>query len=62
MNVAHSYGQSSNADGIQARRTISYSRGVTAGIDADDDGIDCEIAIGCTASGGENVTNKYNMP
>jgi len=59
-NVSNSRGQSSGGDGIRASgRTISYSRGVTSGTGV---GLRCLIAIGCTSSGGEALTHKYNMP
>lgn len=57
-NVTNSYGQTSGDDGIQAN-VISYSRGRTTGSGV---GLRCAIAVGCTSSGGEAITNKYLMP
>ncbi|MEM9080143.1 MAG: hypothetical protein AAGC74_05560 [Verrucomicrobiota bacterium] len=59
FNVMNSYGLSDGDDGIDATYTISYSRGFTLGTGV---GLECTIAIGCTSSGGESITNRYLMP
>ncbi len=57
--VTNSKGQSAGGDGISTPRTISHSFGSTSGTGF---GLQCTIAIGCTSSGGESITNKYLMP
>ncbi len=56
--VSNSVGESAGGDGINAN-IISYSYGLALG---SGDALDCFIAVGCTAVGGEDITHKYLMP
>ncbi len=58
-NVTNSYGRAAGTgDGIHGK-TVSYSRGNSAGSGV---GIRANIGIGCTVAGGEAITNEYLMP
>jgi len=56
--VQNSVGQSQTGDGIEAG-VVSYSRGITL---FGSYGIEANIAVGCTLSGGANILYKYLMP
>lgn len=59
--VSHSYGVASGgANGIKAQ-SIYYSRGLKFGA-APGFALQCDIAVGCTYSGGQDIDNKYLMP
>lgn len=62
VNVTNSEGVSEEGDGIRAEGTASHSTAESDGSNASDVGLECEIAIGCTVLGGEDITNKYLMP
>ena len=59
-NVSNSDGRavSSMGAGIHAGSTISHSSGINS-VGA---GLKCNIGIGCTSDGGDQILNKYNMP
>ncbi len=57
--VTNSKGTSETGDGIIAN-IITHSRGENAS--GSNVGLRATIAIGCTASGGVSIVNRYNMP
>lgn len=59
--IFNCHGESQTDDGLHGEVVVN-SYGKSNGSASGSDGINATIAIGCVTSGGETISNKYNMP